>query len=282
MQRLIGRRAPAPLPDTSSREVAALLPAGRAAVDAMRDRRAAGFRTFKWKVGVASDPAEELDILDELCAELPTEAAAGARPARLRLDANGGWDQRTAERWLERCAELGSKIEFIEQPVWAGPGASAREQRRTEDVLLGLSADYPTALALDESLLGDGDVHGWLERGWQGVFVVKPTLLAEPATVLAELARADARVVFSSALETAVGAKEALRWAFAWETRARREGQQGREKRAGARQTEPYALGFGVWPLFAEAALNGPCASPFLSREAVEAINSEAAWNALS
>jgi len=123
VQRLIGRQAPAPLPDAASREVAALLPAGRAAVDAMRDRRAAGFRTFKWKVGVASDPAEELDILDELCAELPTEAAAGARPARLRLDANGGWDQRTAERWLARCAELGSKIEF-------GTLCRARQQNR--------------------------------------------------------------------------------------------------------------------------------------------------------
>jgi|GEM_PF-187160 len=251
--------------DTSPREVAALLPAGRAALEVLRERRRENFRVFKWKVGVATDPAEELDILEELCAELAVEG-------RLRLDANGGWTQRVAERWLTRCAEprLSEKIEFIEQPVWAGKavgeryrgerptGARSNEsvcdrasggspQRRVDDVLLGLSADYPTRLALDESVSSDEELRRWLERGWRGVFVIKPTLLGEPGEVLAELARAKARVVFSSAMETAVGAKAALRWAFAWEGRA---GDNG----AG----EPYALGFGVYPLFRDAAFNGP------------------------
>jgi len=269
--------------DTHRREVAALLPAGRAAVEALRARRSEGFRTFKWKVGVARDLAEEFAILEELCAELsagePCAEGAGVREPvarHLRLDANGGWTQREAERWLTRCAQrdVAGKIEFIEQPIWAGASATQSERRRERDVLLGLSADYPTWLALDESVGSDAAVREWLEWGWRGVFVVKPTLLAEPAAVLGELARAEARVVFSSAMETAVGAQAALRWAFAWEGRAAR-----------ARREEPVgellALGFGVYPLFDDAVLNGPRAVPFLSAAAVEAINPEAVWNAL-
>jgi len=249
--------------DFSPREVAALLPAGPAALAVLRERKAEGFRTFKWKVGVARDPAEEFDVLEELCAELAH---------RIRLDANGGWTQRVAEQWLTRCAEprLAAKIEFIEQPVWAGEasaGATETERRRTDDVLLGLSADYPTPLALDESVSSDAELREWIDRGWSGVFVVKPTLLADPEPVLAELARAEARVVFSSAMETAVGAKAALRWAFAWEG----------DNSAGER----YALGFGVYPLFHDSAFNGPRAVPVLHWEDVQKIDEEDVWNAL-
>jgi len=245
------------LKDTSPREVAALLPAGRAALEVLRARRSEGFRTFKWKVGVARDPAEELDILEELCAELGDEGC-------LRLDANGGWTQRVAEQWLTRCAEprLAAQIEFIEQPIWAGANLAETARRRVDDTLLGLSADYPTPLALDESLAGGNDVLEWLERGWRGFFVIKPILFDEPAAVLRELGRAKARVVFSSAMETAVGAKDALRWAFAWEG-------------------ERYALGFGVYPLFKDTVFNGPSAQPFLRWEDVEKIDEEVLWNAL-
>ena len=45
---------------------------------------------------------------------------------------------------------------------------------------------------------------------------------------------------------------------------------------------EPRALGFGVWPLFADARFDGPAAAPFLRWEDVERINPEAVWNALS
>jgi len=271
---------PAPK-DTSPREVAALLPAGRAALAALRVRRTEGFRVLKWKVGIARDPSEELDVLEELCAELPD-------CGKVRLDANGGWTQRVAEQWLARCAEprLAQKIEFIEQPVWAGKAVGERyggerltgarhnasggspQQRRVDDVLLGLAADYPIPLALDESVASDADLRRWMERGWCGVFVVKPTLLAEPAAVFGELARAKARVVFSSAMETAIGAKAALRWAFAWE------GDNG----AG----DPLALGFGVYPLFRAAVFNGPRAQPFLRWEDVQEINEEVLWNALA
>jgi O-succinylbenzoate synthase len=242
----------AEMPEPSAAElrpylgVAALLPAGRAALTLIGPRAELGFRVFKWKVGVG-DPADEFALLDDVCAALP----AGGR---LRLDANGAWDRRRAAQWLERCAER--PVEFVEQPI-------APDARGSQDSLLGLAGDFPTPLALDESLVGEADVERWIGAGWPGVFVVKPALLGDVAGALGRLERARAAVVFSSALETAVGAKAALRAAFTW---------------AG----EPRALGFGVWPLFVAAPANGPAALPFLRREDVERIDPEALWTALA
>jgi len=238
--------------------VAALLPAGKAALLQIAGKVEAGFRVFKWKVGVG-DIADELGLLDEVCASLP-------EGAKLRLDANGAWDRRRAERWLERCAER--PIEFVEQPI----AADARGSRET---LLGLAGDYPTPLALDESLIGDRDVEAWIGAGWPGVFVIKPLLLGNVADALARLVHAKADVVFSSALETAVGAKTALSLAFRW---AGQETAAAIEPAKRARR----ALGFGVWPLFADYRFDGPALAPFVRWEDVGRINAEAAWNALS
>jgi O-succinylbenzoate synthase len=226
--------------------VAALLPAGRPALAAIAAKADAGFRIFKWKVAVA-DPADELAMLDDLCAALPVGA-------KVRLDANGGWDRRWAERWLDRSADY--PIDFIEQPI-------APFARGAEDILLGLANDYPTPVALDESLSGAADIIRWLDSGWKGVFVVKPALLGDPAAALDRLAAAQAAVVFSSALETAVGARSGLQTAFRW-------------------PGPPRALGFGVWPLFADPRCDGPAATPFIRWQDVAAIDPEALWNVLS
>lgn len=234
--------------------VAALLPAGRAALPLIAPKVELGFRTFKWKVG-AGDMADELVLLDDVIAALP-------EGAKLRLDANGAWDARQATRWLERAAER--PIEFIEQPCFTAAKEGVSAVRKTEDVLRGLAEDYPTAIALDESLVGANDVERWIAGGWRGVYVVKPALLGDPAPVLARLAEAKADVVFSSALETAVGAKAALQTAFAWKAE------------------KPRALGFGVWPLFREAIFDGPFAGPFFRAEDVQRLNPDAVWNALT
>jgi O-succinylbenzoate synthase len=241
--------------------VAALLPAGRAALPLIEPRLEIGFRVFKWKVGVA-DIADELALLDDVCAALPSGA-------KLRLDANGAWDRRKAERWLERCAER--PVEFVEQPCFAAAAEGATARRKTDDLMLGLAGDYPTPLALDESLIGDGDVERWIGMGWPGVFVLKPSLIGDLPGALARLEKAKASVVFSSALETAIGAKAALREAFAWK---------GEVDAKGA--LRPRALGFGVWPLFAEPRFDGPAAAPFVRCEDVERIDAEAVWTALS
>jgi O-succinylbenzoate synthase len=233
--------------------VAALLPAGRAALARLTPLVEAGFRTFKWKVGV-EPAADELVLLDDVCGLLP-------EGAKLRLDANGAWDRSTAERWLERTAER--PVEFVEQPAFAGPTAGGALRQRCEDMLLGLAEDYPTPLALDESLVGDADALRWLELGWRGIFVIKPSLCGDIAGLVGKLAAAKVPVVFSSALETAIGAKLALTYAFSW-------------------PGERRALGFGVWPLFADARCDGPALAPFIRWEDVQHINEEAVWSALS
>lgn len=234
--------------------VAALLPAGRAALSAVGPKADLGFRTFKWKVGVG-DIADELALLDDVIVALPSGA-------KLRLDANGAWDARQAGRWLERAADR--PVEFVEQPCFAAASEGEAARRKTEDVLRGLAGDYPTPIALDESLVGAHDVERWIADGWRGVFVVKPALCGDPAPLLARLAEAKADVVFSSALETAIGARAALRAAFAW------------------RAEKPRALGFGVWPLYSDNRYDGPFATPFLKREDVERPNPENLWNALN
>lgn len=225
--------------------VAALLPAGRAALEMAPERADVGFRVFKWKVGVGSAD-DEMALFDDLIAALP-------QGSKLRLDANGAWNTRTAQRWLDRCADR--PVEFVEQPVEAGTKGSI-------DQLFGLSADYPVPIALDESIGGDRDVGGWIDAGWLGYYVIKPALLGDAAGVLARLEASKAKVVFSSSLETAVGAQAALRAAFAW-------------------PGDTPALGFGVWPLFSDPVFDGPHSVPFLRSEDVERIEPETLWNAV-
>jgi O-succinylbenzoate synthase len=305
--------------------VAALLPAGRAAPGVAARRAEAGFRSFKWKVG-AADAGDEWALLDDVLAALP----AGAR---LRLDANGAWDRRTAERWLGRCAGL-PVVEFVEQPVAAAPpaeretGAGARS--RAMDLLLGLAGDFPVPLALDEAVAGARDVSRWLDAGWPGLFVLKPALLGDVAGTLRRLraaaggggaragGRDGGRVVFSSALETVVGARAALGWALRWAAEIPNPNPQvpGPESQvpnpqkiphpksqiptgggvgggvAGARRNlqtwrSPVggaagrAAGFGVWPLFEDARFDGPDAAPSVSARDIRRLDGEAAWNAL-
>jgi O-succinylbenzoate synthase len=240
-------------PEPKPRPVAALLPAGRSALARIPPLVEAGFRVFKWKVGMG-EVADEITLLDDVCALLPSGS-------KLRLDANGAWTRRQAERWLERAAER--PVEYVEQPAFAKPTAGTALRRQTEDLLLGLAGDFPTPIALDESLVGDGDVARWLALGWRGVFVVKPSLFSNTTGVLQQLEAAKADVVFSSALETAVGAKSALGHAFHWRGPVR-------------------ALGFGVWPLFADARFDGPGLAPFLRWPDVTRIKVEVVWNALN
>jgi o-succinylbenzoate synthase len=208
--------------------VAGLLPAGQAVFAAIDARLEMGFRTFKWKVGVA-DPNDEMAMLDDVLAKLPERS-------RLRLDANGAWDRRIAERWLSVCADR-SMIEYVEQPVSA----------EDDDLLLGLAEDFPVPLALDESVCGRRDFERWRDRGWPGIYVIKPILWGDPADLVETLRDSGADVVISSGLETVVGARAVLAVAFAL----------GKATRA---------LGTGVWPLFRPDGFDGPFVAPFVHK----------------
>lgn len=223
--------------------VAALLPAGRAALDVLSAKLEAGFLAFKWKVGVQA-PQEELGILDDLLGRLPAYT-------RLRLDANGAWDRRQAEAWLARCAER--PVEFVEQPV--APD--------NVDLLLGLAHDYPVKQALDESVTGLAAAREWQSRGWPGVFVIKPAL-AGPLPELADwMAETKPDVVFSSAIETALARVAILRFVLSHDLTKR-------------------ALGFGVGEIFGDRRWDGAPVGPLLDAGWCDRVTGEELWTALS
>lgn len=231
------------VPDGTRLPVAALLPAGRAALEVLPERLAAGFLSCKWKVGVGR-VEDELGIFDDLLSLLPAYV-------RLRLDANGAWDRRQAARWLERCAER--PVEFVEQPLAADD----------DDGLLGLAQDYPVKLALDEAVSHLQSARSWRGRGWTGVFVLKPALTGPLEEMSAWIREAKADVVISSAIESAVGRAAILRWVLAEKLTTR-------------------ALGFGVGEIFGDRLWDGPVTGPLLDAGWAAATDAEGLWNALS
>ncbi len=223
--------------------VAALLPAGRAALEALPDKLAGGYLCLKWKVGVER-AEDELVLLDDLFAMLPAYV-------RLRLDANGAWDRRTAERWLAACAER--PVEFVEQP--AAPD--------DDDLLQGLADDFPVTLALDESVTGLAAAREWQERGWRGIFVVKPALAGPLDELTSWISTTKPDVVFSSAVETALGRAQVLRAIFSGDLTQR-------------------ALGFGMGDVFGDWQWDGPPVGPLLDASWCDRVNPETLWNATS
>lgn len=224
--------------------VTALLPAGRGVLETLPARLEAGFLAFKWKVGVG-DAADELALLDDVLAQLPAYA-------KLRLDANGAWDRRTAAKWLARCAER--PVEFVEQPL----------APKDEDGLLGLAGDFPVTLALDESVVRLAEARRWQSLGWPGVFVIKPALAGPLDALGAWVAETKADIVLSSAIETALGRAAILRFALTNPALTQR------------------ALGFGVGEVFGDRRWDGPMIGPVLDAGWLAGFNEEDSWNALA
>ncbi len=224
--------------------VTALLPPGRAVLETLPARLETGFISFKWKVGVG-DAADELVLLDDVFARLPAYA-------KLRLDANGAWDRRTATKWLARCAER--PVEFVEQPL----------APRDEDGLLGLAGDFPVTLALDESVVRLAEARRWQSLGWPGVFVIKPTLAGPLDELGAWVAETKADVVLSSAIETVLARSAVLRFVLMHPALTKR------------------ALGFGVGEVFGDRRWDGPMLGPVLDTGWLAGFNEEESWNALA
>lgn len=222
----------------------ALLPAGRAALAVLPERLEGGWLSFKWKVGVG-EPDQELGLLDELLSVLPGYA-------KLRLDANGAWNRKTAERWLARCADR--PIEFVEQPV----------APTDESALHGLAEDFPVKIALDESVAQLAEARRWQAEGWPGVFVLKPAIAGPLDELAAWMVATQADVVLSSAIETALGRAAILRFALRHHTALLRR-----------------APGFGVGEVFGDARWDGPFLGAVLDEGWFKAINPEALWTAL-
>ncbi|MBI1243030.1 o-succinylbenzoate synthase [Umezakia ovalisporum] len=172
-----------------------LLPAGEAALNQWETLWKQGYRTFKWKIGVNAI-AQELEIFDLLTRTLPTSA-------KLRLDANGGLSYQEANRWLEICEHIQANVEFIEQPLPVEQFSG----------MLKLSADFKTAIALDESVATFKQLEQCFQQGWRGIFVIKPGIAGSPFRLRQFCQSHKIDVVFSSVFETAIGKQAALQLA---------------------------------------------------------------------
>jgi len=180
-------------PHSSLLTYSALLPTGEAALQAWQSLWNQGYRTFKWKIGVYPI-ADELEIFKLLTQALPVSA-------KLRLDANGGLTDDSANLWLCSCdKELSSKIEFIEQPLPV--------DKFTE--MLELSSCYATPIALDESVATLAQLEACYQQGWREVFVIKAAIAGSPRRLRQFCQAHKIDAVFSSVFETAVGRLAAL------------------------------------------------------------------------
>jgi o-succinylbenzoate synthase len=165
-------------------KICGLLPTGMMALEAWRSLYAQGTRTFKWKIGVAP-VAEELEIFTALIQSFPLDI-------HLRLDANGGLTEDTAHQWLRYCDPFG--VEFLEQPL---------PPNRFE-LMLNMSQQYKTPIALDESVATIEHLHTCYQKGWRGIFVIKAAITGSPAQLRSLCEQHPVDIVWSSVFETPI------------------------------------------------------------------------------
>ena len=169
-----------------------LLPAGKKALNTWQEiYQTQQNTTFKWKIGVYP-LTEELEILQQLIQALPSTV-------QLRLDANGGLNFTQAKKLLMATDDL-TAIEFIEQPL------SPNEFLP----MLQLSQAYKTPLALDESVASFSQLKLAHQQGWQGIFIIKASIMGFPHRFLKYCQHHALDVVFSSVFETEIGQKIVL------------------------------------------------------------------------
>ncbi|MBW4577070.1 MAG: o-succinylbenzoate synthase [Aphanothece sp. CMT-3BRIN-NPC111] len=170
-----------------------LLPAGERALQVWETLWNQGYRTFKWKIGVAPIK-DEIKVFSQLIQALPTGG-------KLRLDANGGLSWEEAKAWLQVCELAG--VEFLEQPLPVD----------RFDAMLELSHLYSTPIALDESVATLEQLQVCYQKGWRGIFVLKPAIAGSPKLLRQFCQQHQIDAVFSSVFETAIGRQAALKLA---------------------------------------------------------------------
>lgn len=191
---LIADQYTAPLSLSTPPNCSFLLPTGKAALEAWQIAWNQGHRTLKWKIGVANIE-EELKLFEQLTQVLPPSV-------KLRLDSNGGLTRQETHQWLQ-VADSSSIVEFLEQPL-------AAEQF---EAMLEISHQHSTPIALDESVATLDKLEACYQKGWRGIVVIKPSITGSPKRLRQLCQQGEIDAVFSSALETAIGIKAALKLA---------------------------------------------------------------------
>lgn len=145
-----------------------------------------GFQSFKLKIGRLPFE-EEQPILTQILSLLP-------QPGALRLDANGHLSLAEARGYLDWLE--GKGIAFLEQPLARGD----------EDAMATLGKAYTTLIAWDESLVSLPSLVAASQKGFDGVYVVKPSLLGSISGFLQWRQQNSAKtLVYSSVFESSLG-----------------------------------------------------------------------------
>ncbi len=144
------------------------------------------------KVQVAERGQRLADDLDRVAA---VREAMGPK-ARIRVDANGGWDVAQAADSLARLAAYG--LEYAEQPC-----ASVEELASLRKVLARKGIDVP--IAADESIRKAADPVRVAKEEAADIVVIKVAPLGGVAAALEIAAECGLPAVVSSALDTSVG-----------------------------------------------------------------------------
>ena len=136
--------------------------------------------TLKWKVGTLESESEE-KILEKILSEINNKV-------KLRIDANGSWDRKYANRWAEILKD-NVNLDWLEQPL-------------SEDDLEGLrELEKRIPVALDESIIKYPD----LTRDWKGWQIRRPSQEINPLILLKELEQKKGLRIISTSFETGIG-----------------------------------------------------------------------------
>ena len=136
--------------------------------------------TIKWKVGLKNYKIEE-KILEDILNLIGSDI-------RLRIDANGAWNRKIANRWAE-ILKNDKNIDWLEQPLAIDDIEGLRE----------LNKKIP--VALDESLIK----YPKLIKSWDGWQIRRPSQESNPLMLLKELNTKKSMRCISSSFETGIG-----------------------------------------------------------------------------
>jgi o-succinylbenzoate synthase len=155
-------------------------------LDSVQKAYLSGFRTFKFKVGI--DDELENAILRKVRHEYPD--------ARIRIDANRGWDAEKAVGILKSWRHL--NIEYCEEPVTDA----------VPEVLGMISQESGVPVAADESVRNAESAELFIKEKSVDYLILKPTLIGQVSDFsricrLAELAGVG--VIVTTSLESGIG-----------------------------------------------------------------------------
>lgn len=167
-----------------------------------REAQAAGYAVLKLKVGVSSvaEDLRRITALREACPE-----------AVIRLDANGAWDEETAQEAITSFAPLG--IELLEQPVAAGE----------VEALQRLREKAPMRIAADESAADPVLLDRVITLRAADLLVLKPMLLGGLTAARAVAVRAAEHGIgafVTTTFDSSIGTAAALQLAASLPTDA--------------------------------------------------------------